>query len=123
MTPAAPASPEPIRNVIMMVLLMSTPIREEASLSIAVVRMARPVLVRAMKSCSTSMSVMAEPITKRLRNGTRLSPSVKTHWVGNSCGTLVMYGPTKNWMMFCKMKLTPIAVISGASFGACRRGL
>jgi hypothetical protein len=38
----------------------------------------------------------ADPITKRLRNGTRLSPKLKDHWVEKSCGTFVMYGPTKN---------------------------
>ena len=96
MTPAAPARPEPIRKVIMMVRLISTPISDEASRSIAVVRMARPVLVREMKICRMTMRKSADPITKRLSTGTRLSPRVKAHCVEKSCGTFVMYGPTKN---------------------------
>ena len=38
-------------------------------------------------------------------------------------GKLIVAGPRQSSPMFCKMYETPIAEISGASFGALRKGL
>ena len=58
-TPAAPASAEPMKNVRAIVRLMFTPISWAASRSIAVERIARPVLVRGMNSCSAIIRASA----------------------------------------------------------------
>ena len=80
----------------MIVLLMSTPIRAEASRSIAVVRIALPVRVRAMKSWSTAIRISAAATTKRFKIGTRLSPTMNDQLIGMIWGTLTIVGPKAN---------------------------
>ena len=106
----------------MIVRLMLTPISDDASRSIEVVRIARPVRVREMKSCRATIKITELAITKRFKRGTRDPETWIDHSIGTSWGTVTMVGPKKNWMTFCKIKLTPMAVMSGASFGARRSG-
>ena len=65
-TPAAPASAEPMKNTRAIVELMFTPMIWAASRSIAVERIARPVFVRWMNSCSAVIRTSERTITNRL---------------------------------------------------------
>ena len=75
---------------------MSTPMSDEASRSMEVVRIARPVRVREMKSCRANISATEAAITKMFRRGTRAPETWMDHSIGTSCGTVTMVGPKKN---------------------------
>ena len=78
---AAPASADPMKNVIAIVRLMSTPISCAASRSWAVDRIACPSRVRQTNSCSATISTSATTIMKMFRHadaaaedGRRITP-------------------------------------------------
>ena len=92
-TPAAPASAEPIRNVIAIVRLMFTPIRAAASRSAAVARIERPRRVRPMNSCRATIRTIATAMMNRLRTGI-FAPAISTNQVsGKIFGEFVWNGP------------------------------
>ena len=119
-TPAAPARADPTKNVRAIVVLMSTPISWAASRSIAVERMARPSRVLPMNSWSVAIRPTARMMTNRLMRLIEKKPNVSTVF-GMICGVVTMELLTTTNTMFWRMKLTPIAVMSGARRGALRR--
>ncbi len=120
-TPAAPARAAAMKNVIAIVWLMSTPMSSAASRSWAVERIARPSRVRPTNTCRATISNSATTSMKMFRRP-MLPPAMSSFTLGKIWGTLIGEDENSAWMMFCRMNETPIAVISGASLGAWRRG-
>ena len=75
------------------VRLMLTPMRDAASRSAAVARIARPSRVRPMNSCSAVIMPMATTKMKMLRTGTVASPTWMVQVSGKILGEFVWYGP------------------------------
>ena len=101
--------------------LMFTPRICAASRSMAVERIARPSRVRPMNSSSATIRISASTITNRLMSRIVSGP-ISIAGLGMTCGdvTSELLIPTNT--RFWRMKLTPIAVIRGASRGALRNG-
>ncbi len=55
-------------------------------------------------------------------HGTPTPPTVNAFPLGRTSGKFAYSGPFQMRAMVSMMKLTPIAVISGATRGACRNG-
>ena len=72
-----------------------------------------------MNSWSATIRPTARTITNRLMRLIEIGPNVS--WVfGMICGVVTMELLTTTNTMFWRMKLTPMAVISGARRGALR---
>ena len=124
-TPAAPASAPPMRNVIAIVRLTSTPIRPAVSGSCAVARIARPWRVLATNQVRTNSSGIVTRPTKTCDTVivTLLIPKNDSRFVVGKMFSIVRWlDPAKMRPTFWRTKLIPIAVISGASLGAWRSG-
>ena len=110
-----------MKNVSAIVLLMFTPMSWAASRSMAVERIARPRVVRATNADRASISTSERTITNRLRSLITIGPIVSGSF-DRTWGTVTIELLMVTKMMFWRMKLTPMAVISGARRGALRSG-
>src|SRR2546423_692259 len=105
-----------MKKVNAIVLLMSTPMSWAASRSIAVDRIARPRVVLVTNICRAAIKPSARMITNRLIWRIAIGPKVRAV-LGRIWGIVTIELLIVTKMMFWRMKLTPIAVISGARRG------
>ena len=110
-----------MKNVAAIVRLMSIPISCAASRSCAVARMALPSFVRLMKIASSVTSIAAATTTNTSLNPKKTPATVAEAW-GSMSGKWTVAGPFHKNMIPSSVNDIPIAVISGASRGALRRG-
>ena len=100
----------------------STPISWAACGSWAVERIARPRRVRLTKVWSEIMSTTAIEKMNTFRYGMNAPPTSKPASTGMICGEPRSPAPAMTRATFWRPKETPIAVMSGATRGALRRG-
>jgi hypothetical protein len=98
------------------------PIRLAISRSCATARIDRPVVVVDTNHCRTAMQITATTSTSNwiLWTGTPTTVTFPASTLG--FGKPYGCGPKKPRKVFCKKSEAPIAVISGTSLGAFRRG-
>ena len=121
-TPAMPASTPPIAKVMTITRSTLMPIRLAISRSCATARIDRPVVVVDTNHCRTVMQITATTNTSNwiLCTGTPKIVMLPANTTG--FGKPYGCGPKNPRNVFCRKSEAPIAVMSGTSLGALRRG-
>jgi hypothetical protein len=113
----------PIRNVSEIVVSTLMPMSRAASGSWAVARIARPRRLWLMKVVSSSTRGMVAAIASTSPRAIEMPPMLNSSfWASIRSGIPSGEPPIQRMPTFWRMKLKPIAVISGASLGALRNG-